>query len=246
MARGYSLGAFVKEVYNLVYPVGICIDFDNATNPNTAFPGTTWIQITDACSVRAATSLTVGTAPGNIGATDGSDTVTIGAANMPVHNHSFGATSSSTDLGTKTASTHDYGTKTTSSFDYGTKYTSSFDYGTKTSDTTGGHTHSVEATWADGGRNGHLAWHASNNDDYEYSSTTWDGAHAHAVYIGAHTHTVDIGAHTHTVDIGTHNHTIVMGEHTHTVNGTTDNAGGTTALNVINKVHYYARWKRTA
>ena len=47
MARGYSLGAFVKEVYNLVYPVGICIDFDNATNPNTAFPGTTWTQITD-------------------------------------------------------------------------------------------------------------------------------------------------------------------------------------------------------
>ena len=116
-------------MYDLIYPVGICIDFDNNTNPNSKFAGTTWVQITDACNVRAATSLTVGTAPGNIGATGGSDTATIGAANMPVHNHSFGATSSSVDLGIRTVSTFDYGTKTTSQFDYGTRGTTGTDLG---------------------------------------------------------------------------------------------------------------------
>lgn len=234
------------DVFDVVYPIGIVLQFDNATNPNNVFTGTVWEQVIDGRSVRAATSLIVGSELGQIGAKIGSDTVTIGVANMPVHNHSFSATSSSTDLGTKTTSTHDYGSKTTSSFDYGTKSASNFDYGTKTTDTTGAHTHSVEGTWADNGGNGHLAWHTSNNDDYGYGTAASAGNHSHTVNIGAHTHTVGIGAHTHTVGIGAHNHTIVMGTHTHTVGGTTGNAGGTTELNVRNASRYYALWKRVA
>lgn len=31
------------ELYNLIYPVGIVVEFENSTDPNTVFPGTTWI-----------------------------------------------------------------------------------------------------------------------------------------------------------------------------------------------------------
>lgn len=242
----WKLQVDATNVFNTIYPIGIVLQFDNATNPNNSFPGTVWEQIIDGRSVRAATSLIVGSELGQIGAKIGSDTVTIGVANMPVHNHSFSATSSSTDLGTKTTSTHDYGSKTTSSFDYGTKSASNFDYGTKTTNNTGAHTHSVQGTVGDSGPNWHLNWETSNNDDYKNQTTSSAGAHAHTVAIGAHSHTVGIGAHTHTVSIGAHNHTTVMGAHTHTVNGTTGDAGGTTELNVRNASRYYALWKRVA
>lgn len=87
MARGYSLGGLINDLYNLVYPVGICIDFDNATNPNTTFPGTTWVQILDNRVVRTSTSATVGTSPGQIGAIAGNDTITLVEANLPKHVH---------------------------------------------------------------------------------------------------------------------------------------------------------------
>lgn len=31
------------ELYDLIYPVGIVVEFENSTDPNTVFPGTTWI-----------------------------------------------------------------------------------------------------------------------------------------------------------------------------------------------------------
>ena len=68
-------------IYNTVYPVGICIQFDANVNPNTAFPGTTWAQIVDGRQVRAAESAAA------IGTTGGSDTVTLAEGNLPVHTH---------------------------------------------------------------------------------------------------------------------------------------------------------------
>ena len=32
------------ELYDLIYPVGIVVEFENSTDPNTVFPGTTWIM----------------------------------------------------------------------------------------------------------------------------------------------------------------------------------------------------------
>ena len=32
------------ELYDMLYPVGIVLEFENSTNPNTAFPGTTWVM----------------------------------------------------------------------------------------------------------------------------------------------------------------------------------------------------------
>lgn len=68
-------------IYNAVYPVGICIQFDANVNPNTAFPGTTWAQIVDGRQVRAAEDAAA------IGTTGGSDTVVLAEANLPAHTH---------------------------------------------------------------------------------------------------------------------------------------------------------------
>lgn len=68
-------------IYDTVYPVGICVQFDANVNPNTAFPGTTWAQIEDGRQVRAAENAAA------IGTTGGSDTVVLAGANLPAHTH---------------------------------------------------------------------------------------------------------------------------------------------------------------
>lgn len=69
-------------IYNAVYPVGICIQFDANVNPNTAFPGTTWAQIVDGRQVRAAENAAA------IGTVGGSDTVALQETNLAAHVHS--------------------------------------------------------------------------------------------------------------------------------------------------------------
>ena len=69
-------------IYNTVYPVGICVQFDANVDPNTAFPGTTWAQIVDGRQVRAAENAAA------IGTTGGSDTVALQETNLAAHVHS--------------------------------------------------------------------------------------------------------------------------------------------------------------
>lgn len=69
-------------IYDAVYPIGICIQFDAIVNPNTAFPGTTWTQIVDGRQVRAAENAAA------IGATGGNDTVILDGTNLAAHVHS--------------------------------------------------------------------------------------------------------------------------------------------------------------
>lgn len=69
-------------IYNTVYPIGICVQFDANVNPNTAFPGTTWAQIVDGRQVRAAENAAA------IGTTGGSDTVALQETNLAAHVHS--------------------------------------------------------------------------------------------------------------------------------------------------------------
>lgn len=89
MARGYSLSALARDIYNIVYPVNIVIKFDDATDPNVAFPGTTWVQIKDGRVARAATGSTVGTGQNQIGGIAGADSINLSVAQLPVHNHSM-------------------------------------------------------------------------------------------------------------------------------------------------------------
>ena len=154
-----------------LYPVGIVIFFAENKNPNTLFPGTTWKYVGEERTIR-------------LGKMDGSDlkelggfdTVSLSVANMPAHAHTFSATSSA--------------------FDYGTKTVSTFDYGTKTSNTTGNHTHNGRIAQGVGQNT-----IAGGQGDLVRSSAVMDAAgnHAHTVDIGAHNHTVGIGDHTHSV-----------------------------------------------
>ncbi len=139
-----------------------------------------------------------------------------------IKSHTHSASSSSTDLGTKT--------------------TSSFDYGTKSTNNTGAHTHSLSGSTNAAGNHSHRDGRRFNpsvfKDTYQYGYTssgqnTWgvqgsvgistgwlantstDGNHSHslsgtAASAGAHAHTVGIGAHTHSVAIGSHGHTITV------------------------------------
>ncbi|ANN87450.1 long tail fiber protein distal subunit [Shigella phage SHBML-50-1] len=169
--------------------------------------------------------------------------------------HSHSASASSTDLGTKT----------TSSFDYGTKTSSSFDYGTKGTNSTGGHSHSVNGTTSAAGNHAHhlglllvnggdalygyttvgnslprtLDW--LDRRDNKFPNTNTTGNHTHTWSgttsgAGAHTHTVGIGAHTHTVGIGAHTHSVAIGSHGHTI---TVNSTGNTENTVKNIAFNY-------
>ena len=72
-------------IYQRIYPVGIVIFFDNTTNPNTTFSGTTWEEIKDGRAIRSAT------ANGTVGLV-GSDTFTLNDNNIPRHTHSITGT----------------------------------------------------------------------------------------------------------------------------------------------------------
>ncbi|EPY5772399.1 phage tail protein [Escherichia coli] len=113
-----------------------------------------------------------------------------------IKSHTYSASASSTDLGTKT----------TSSFDYGTKTTSSFDYGTKTTNSAGNHSHNIPVGHTGAGNGVSAGFNAALGT----GTTSSAGGHAHNVYIGAHNHTIGIGAHAHSVIIGPHGHTITV------------------------------------
>lgn len=246
MARGYSLGALTRDLFKIIYPVGIILDFDRVVNPNTLFPGTTWVQVTDGLLARAATSNVAGTTVGQIGSTVGSDNVTLAVGHMPAHSHTSAA-----HTHTSAAHTHTWS---------GT--TSSFDYGDKSAASAGAHTHTVSGSAASAGAHNHLAGlqvtvgsGGGKCQNFSVAESQWD---KYVSTAGAHTHTVSGTA----ASAGTHTHVVAIGSHTHTVSGTTGSttpgatgsttpgatgsAGSGTAFSVANPARYVARWKRTA
>ena len=166
---------------NKIYPVGIVTWFNSNVNPNTALPGLTWMYLNNGVG----RTIRVAAANGSdVATTGGSDSVTLAVRNLPSHTHSFSAT------------------------------TSSFDYGTKTTNTTGAHTHSVSGSTNTTGNHTHTVGGRYGGDSIggkqrvQVSGTeqvsSSNGAHAHTVSgtaasNGNHAHTVGIGAHSHTV-----------------------------------------------
>ncbi|ALH47056.1 tail fiber protein [Escherichia phage phiSUSP1] len=165
-----------------VYPVGIVTWFATNQNPNTTLAGMTWTYLNEGVG----RTVRIGAANGSdVKSVGGADTVTLSVGHIPSHTHSFSAT------------------------------TSSFDYGTKTSNTTGAHTHSVSGSAASAGSHNHaISWIGQNSTHYSGGGggkigtgpgyTDAGGAHTHtisgtATSAGNHAHTVGIGAHTHTV-----------------------------------------------
>ncbi|EMU8997152.1 phage tail protein [Providencia rettgeri] len=153
---------------NTIYPIGIVVWFAQNKNPNTLFPGTKWQYIGENKTIRLAAA-----SGANVLTTGGSDSITLTEAQMPTHNHSFSAT------------------------------TSSFDYGTKTTNSAGAHTHGQGLRHQDASkvaaitsRTGSLlasgaaiSITSSNYAGYDYLTSS-SGAHTHTVAIGSHTHTI--------------------------------------------------------
>lgn len=240
-----------SNIYNAIYPIGIVLQFDNATNPNNAFTGTVWEQIVDGRSARAATGPEAGTADGQIGSVAGSDTCTISVANMPGHthgmqNHTHGINSHTHSMAHTHTINHDHGAVTSSSAGAHTHTVSG------TAANNGAHTHTVPSV--NGGNAGGSIPLRSGRNDVESNSTNTGSA-------GAHTHTVSgtaasAGAHTHSVDLPNFTGTSGGSSAGNTggtalttggpSNNETTSTGSGTALNVRNSSHYYAFWKRVA
>ncbi|QHR74520.1 tail fibers protein [Escherichia phage warpig] len=167
---------------NKIYPVGIVTWFNSNVNPNTALPGLTWTYLNNGVG----RTIRIAAANGSdVATTGGSDSVTLAVGNLPSHTHSFYAT------------------------------TSSFDYGTKNTNTTGAHTHSVSGSTSSAGHHNHaISWIGQNSTHYSGGGggrigtgpgyTDGGGDHTHSVSgtatsAGDHAHSVGIGAHSHTV-----------------------------------------------
>lgn len=221
-----------RNYLNELYPIGIVLWFAQNKNPNTLFPGTTWSYIGENKTIR------LGSQNGSdVMTSGGADTITLAAANIPAHSHTFSAT------------------------------TSAFDYGTKTTNNTGAHAHSISGTANNSGGHGHpynnlfnsfnpRDWneHASHMDiirtpDTYIASGTSDGGGSIFPYMPRNTESAGVHSHNvsgNTSNTGAHTHAVVMGAHVHTVSGTTANTGSGAAINVTNAFVKLMGWYRTA
>lgn len=203
---------------NKIYPVGIVTWFNSNVNPNTALPGLTWTYLNNGVG----RTIRIAAANGSdVATTGGSDSVTLSVGNLPSHTHSFSATTSSFDYGTKTSSTtgkhnHNRGTmEITGTVGYFRSDSSSF-YTASGAFTLGSSTASKGFT----GYNFTYGIPANFN-----ASKTWSGV---------------------TNTTGNHSHTVGIGAHSHTVSGNTGGTGSGSAFSVTNKFYKLMAWVRTA
>ena len=203
---------------NKIYPVGIVTWFNSNVNPNTALPGLTWTYLNNGVG----RTIRIAAANGSdVATTGGSDSVTLSVGNLPSHTHSFSATTSSFDYGTKTSSTtgnhnHNRGTmEITGTVGYFRSDSSSF-YTASGAFTLGSSTASKGFT----GSNFTYGIPANFN-----ASRTWTGV---------------------TNTTGNHSHTVGIGAHSHTVSGNTGGTGSGSAFSVTNQFYKLMAWVRTA
>ena len=203
---------------NKIYPVGIVTWFNSNVNPNTALPGLTWTYLNNGVG----RTIRIAAANGSdVATTGGSDSVTLSVGNLPSHTHSFSAT------------------------------TSSFDYGTKTTNTTGNHAHdrgNMEISgvfgWfrsdnsafytASGAfvMGGSQASHGFTGSNFTYGAPV--DFHASRTWTGV------------TNTTGNHAHSVGIGAHSHTVSGNTGGTGSGSAFSVTNQFYKLMAWVRTA
>lgn len=165
-----------RNYLNELYPIGIVLWFAQNKNPNTLFPGTKWSYIGENKTIR------LGSQNGSdVMASGGADTITLAAANIPAHSHTFSATTSAFDYGTKSGTTNSSGNHAHSIL------------GDRTSTTAGspvGLASTNSSLGLAGATHGSRGYTNNLGDGTQILSTA--GAHSHSVSVG-------IGAHTHTV-----------------------------------------------
>lgn len=199
---------------NKIYPVGMVTFFASNVNPNTTFAGTTWTYLSNGQfrTIRIASS--TGEDVGSVG---GSDAKSIAVGHLPSHTHSFSAT------------------------------TSAFDYGTKGTNVAGWHGHSFSGSTAGAGAHNHTISGITkfgnaganvamaNNGEWRDNGGTVHG-------VGDHAHTFS-GS---TAGEGNHSHTVAIGAHSHTISGNTGGTGSGAAFDVTNAFIKLMAWVRTA
>lgn len=203
---------------NKIYPVGIVTWFNSNVNPNTALPGLTWTYLNNGVG----RTIRIAAANGSdVATTGGSDSVTLSVGNLPSHTHSFSATTSSFDYGTKTSSTtgdhnHNRGSMEISgSFGYFRSDSSSF-YTASGAFHLGG----------DVGSRGYTGNNFTNGKPINFNaSRNWTGV---------------------TNTTGNHSHSVGIGAHSHTVSGNTGGTGSGSAFSVTNQFYKLMAWVRTA
>lgn len=239
-------------IYNTVYPIGICVQFDANVNPNTAFPGTTWAQIVDSRQVRAAENAAA------IGTTGGSDTVTLAEGNLPVHTHTVATHSHTIAAHSHTMAQHSH---TVDSHSHSANHNH-----TASATSNGGHNHLI-ANGMTGATGGDSITLSSSN--YLCGSGRLDSGSID-YYLKGNTSAPDrglsstVGAHAHTIAVDTVNFsTGTSAPGTNTAGATATGTGGPTAtdtggpsatgsvgsgtsVSVAGAWHKYAIWKRTA
>ena len=239
-------------IYNTVYPVGICIQFDANVNPNTAFPGTTWAQIVDGRQVRAAENAAA------IGTTGGSDSVTLAEGNLPVHTHTVATHSHTIAAHSHTMAQHSH---TVDSHSHSANHNH-----TASATSNGGHNHLIANGMPGSSSTDSITLSSSNylcgsgrlasgSLDYALKGSTSAPDRGLSSTDGAHTHTIAVD----TVNFSTG--TSAPGTNTAgaTATGTggptatdtggpsaTGSVGSGTAVAVAGAWHKYAIWKRTA
>ena len=198
---------------NKIYPVGIVTWFNSNVDPNTALPGLTWTYLNNGVG----RTIRIAAANGSdVATTGGSDSVTLSVGNLPSHTHSFSAT------------------------------TSSFDYGTKGTNTTGGHTHSGSGSTSTNGEHSHYmeAWSGTGRggDKMSAYAVAYRAGGSNTYAAGNHSHTFSFG----TSGAGDHSHSVGIGAHSHTVSGNTGGTGSGSAFSVTNQFYKLMAWVRTA
>ena len=203
---------------NKIYPVGIVTWFNSNVNPNTALPGLTWTYLNNGVG----RTIRIAAANGSdVATTGGSDSVTLSVGNLPSHTHSFSAT------------------------------TSSFDYGTKTTNTTGNHAHdrgNMEISGVVGWfRSDNSAFYTASGAFQMGSSQASHGFTGYNFTYGAavdfHASRTWTGV---TNTTGNHAHSVGIGSHNHTVSGNTGGTGSGSAFSVTNQFYKLMAWVRTA
>ncbi|WGL97192.1 phage tail protein [Arsenophonus sp. aPb] len=136
--------ALVSDLTATLYPIGIAIFFAQNKNPNQLFPGTKWQYTGENKTIRLAKA-----DGSDILKTGGADTIKLTEAQLPAHGHTFSATTSSFDYGTKTTSTtgehaHNYTNKSKSTRTSGDAWSAAAGENVNaTTSASGNHAHTV-------------------------------------------------------------------------------------------------------
>lgn len=237
-------GAEATALIDIFYPIGSLYWTQSKNDPNTMWPGTTWVQITNKFIYAVDSS-------NDSGKTGGSNNISITNDNLPNHSHPVYITSEN--------ATPEYTVSGTNAND---SHTHTF---SATSGSNGAHTHSVSGTAASAGSHKHTIgadydgaggsiWatihKAATGAQYMAGSTNTTGAHTHSVSgtaasAGAHTHSVSG-----TTSSDTHTHTwsgsVSGGTHAHAISGSTNAVGMGASFSIMPSYETAYCWKRTA